>query len=128
MINKDRIIPITKCDLLSMFGTIMNLIAMVNEGEPADIIEASTIDGDYVIRSVARGAFLDQPVKSITFEAGAADGAMFFVPDYTFEGIYVNGEKVDIGADIDASSSNLYMLGFREGSPSVMAVTPIRSK
>ena len=67
MINKDRIVPIIKMDLLSMIGTILT-IAQVS----FSVLASLDVAGDFSVTGTgAAGTKLcNQPVKSVDFASG----------------------------------------------------------
>lgn len=94
MINNNRIVPITKVDLISMYGLILQQ-ATANNGMTA--LVADTIDGDFTISSTGI-KLAAQPVKSVNITANSA--TLYFVADYAYEGFTVNGSAATI-ADND---------------------------
>ena len=94
MINENRIVPIEKVDLISMYGLIL-LQASANSAMTA--LQADTIDGDFTIDSTGI-KLAAQPVKSVNITANSA--TLFFVADYAYEGFTVNGAAATI-ADND---------------------------
>ena len=122
MINKDRIVPIVKTDLLSLIGTILGLI-----GTSYAVITAA--DGHFnVTGSGAAGNKLaDQPVKSIDFKSGVTSGTVFFVADYDFEGFKIAGVSANPeagSATIHNDASTLYKAVLGDSAITVTAVTP----
>lgn len=125
MINKDRIIPVQKMDLLSLIGTVLTLI-----GTSFAVIKASTIAGAFSVTGsgAAGNKLADQPVKSLDFASGVTGGTVYFIPDYDYEGITVAGAAATIAdgsVTVDADSCNLYKAVLSSGSVTITAVTPI---
>lgn len=102
MINKDRIVPITRTDLLSFFAAIYNA---TTAEEPLSILQVS--DGAVELPDGASGAYLAaEPLKTLP-EIGAGV-FLFFAPAYDFE---MTMTPVLDGADeFVANPGNLYML------------------
>lgn len=99
MINTDRIVPIEKLDLISMYGLILKT-GNVN----VTALDPDTIEGDF---SAAAGTYLcSQPVKSFNFTG--ASGTVYFVPDYAYEGFTKGGNAVSITGDVVADGVTLY--------------------
>lgn len=122
MINKDRIIPVQKMDLLSLIGTILTLI-----GTSFTVLKAATIDGAFSL-TAAGTVLCDQPVKSFDFASGVSSGTVYFVPDYHYEGFTVAGAAATIAsgsAKVNADACNLYKAVLASGSVTITAVTPI---
>lgn len=82
MVNNDRIVPIKSMDFLSLVGTFMNLFGENN---------ITPLAGEGGIFTVTEtGTYLcNEPVKTLEIVTGAA---AYFVADYGFEKITVNGE------------------------------------
>lgn len=101
MVNTDRIVPIQKIDLISMYGLIL-LQASANSA--MTVLQASTIDGDF---SCGTGIHLAaQPVKSCDFTG--ASGTLYFVPDYAYEGFTKSGAAVTVSGDVNPDGVTLY--------------------
>lgn len=125
MVNNDRIVPIQRIDLLTLYGTIMNI---VNQGnDPFAVLPAADVEGNFVVPADGGFFIAAQPVKTLDF--GEASGAtVLFVADYGFEGFKQGGEPVepaDGSAEVIPDSVSLYFAGVIEGStPSVTCLTP----
>lgn len=127
MVNNDRIVPIQKIDLLSMYGTAL-AIASVS----FSVLAASDIEGDFsVTGSGAAGTFLaNQPVKTLDFASGVTGGTVYFVPDYGFSAITVAGAAATIDdsgldlADVKPDGVTLYKAVLSSGEVTISAVTP----
>ena len=79
MINKDRIVPITRTDLLSFFAAFYNA---KTTDKPLNILQVA--DGAVELPEGASGGYLAaEPLKTLP-ELGA-DVNLFFVPAYDFE-------------------------------------------
>lgn len=133
MINKDRIVPIVKTDLLSAYGTMLTLGAMLSSvGFSYDILKSSDIPGNFsVTGSGGAGNFLcDQPVKSLDIPADVTDCMVFFVADYDFGGLTVAGAAPTFGEGytndtILPDCATLYSAFLTSGTVTVTAVTPV---
>ena len=102
MINSDRIVPITKVDLISMYGLI--LLQDSNNSSMA-ALQADTVDGQF---SCGTGIKLAaQPVKSCNFTS--TSGTLYFVADYDYVGFTKAGAAVTMaGATVVADGHTLY--------------------
>lgn len=128
MINKDRIVPIVKTDLLSAYGTMLTLA-----GFSYDILKSSDIPGNFsVTGSGDAGNFLcDQPVRSLDIPADVTDCMVFFVADYDFGGLTVAGaaptfdEEGYTNDTILPDCATLYSAFLTSGTVTVNAVTPV---
>lgn len=118
MVNKDRIVPVEKIDLLSLYGTILKF------GDVSyDLAESTDVKGTFILE--ANGTYLaNQPVKSLDF--GEATAAMvYLVAAYDFEGFKVAGSAVEAeGDEIKADGATLYEVELADSAVTVTAVTP----
>lgn len=127
MVNTDRIVPISKIDLLSMYGTILKLASV-----SATVLAATDINGDFSVTGTgAAGTFLaNQPVKTLDFAAGVRSGTVYFVADYGFQGITVAGLAATIDdsglalEDVKPDVVTLYTATLGSGEVTIAAITP----
>lgn len=118
MINNDRIVPVTKTDLISLYGLI--LLQDSNNSSLA-ALQASTVDGAF---SAGTGLYLAaQPVKSCNFTS--ASGTVYFVPDYAYEGFTVDGSAATIAdndVEVEADGHTLYKAVLATGTVTITKV------
>ena len=127
MVNNDRIVPIQKIDFLSMIGTVLK-IANVS----ATVLASSDVVGDFTVTgSGAAGTFIaNQPVKTLNFGSGVTSGTVYFVADYEFSGIKVNGAAATIAdgsvtiANVKKDGITLYTAVLGSGEVTITAITP----
>ena len=125
MINNDRVVPIQKMDLLTMFGTILT-VGQVDY----TILQASTIAGAFsVTGSGAAGTFLaNQPVQSLDFASGVTGGTVYFIAAYDYAGITVAGTAAtldDSSIDVAPDGVTLYKAVLASGEVTITAVSPV---
>ena len=127
MINNDRIVPVTKSDLLSLYATVL-AIANVS----ASHLASENVEGDFqVTGSGAAGTFLaDQPVKTLDFASGVTGATVYFVADYEFSALTVAGAAAtlaDASLDLDEvvkDTATLYKAILSSGEVTISAITP----
>lgn len=127
MVNNDRIVPIQKIDLLSMYGTILT-IANVSFA----VIAAIDTLGDFSVTGsgAAGNKLANQPVKTLDFASGVTGGTVYFVPAYDFSAITVAGVVATIDtdglalADVVPDGVTLYKAVLASGEVTITAVTP----
>ena len=128
MINNDRIVPVMKMDLLSLFGTILGI-----GGTSYNVLAASDIDGTFsVTGSGSAGTFLcNQPVQTLDIPAAVTGCTLYFVAAYDFAGLTVagaaptfNGSYLD-NDDVLPDGATLYKAVLSSGTVTLTAVTPI---
>lgn len=124
MINNDRIVPVTKTDLISLYG----LILKQNSSYSALAKLASLdIEGNYKVTTNSAVVICDQPAVSIDFDATASSvsaGTVFFVADNGFKGVAIDGAIVDPAdgsVDVVADGS-LYAAALATGAVTISKV------
>lgn len=125
MINNDRIVPVQKIDLLSLYGTVMKLAQV-----EYDVLAANNVEGDFsVTGSGDVGLMLaNQPVKTCDFADGVSGGVVLFVPAYDYEGFTVAGAAATYaeGSEtVNPDGVTLYKAVLASGDVTVTAVTPV---
>jgi len=125
MINNDRIVPVQKSDLISLFGTILGLI-----GTSYNVLAASDVEGTFAVTgSGAAGNLLaNQPVKALDFGENVTTATVYFVAAYDFEGFTNNGAAATIASgsvDVKPDGVTLYKAARASGGAvTISAVTP----
>lgn len=103
MINTNRVVPIVKIDLISMYGLILKqgaaTLAKVSSG---------TVDGQFAITAAATPLIADEPVKSVDFASGVSSATLYFVPAHDYVGFSINGAAVTPTGDVEADGCTLY--------------------
>ena len=125
MINKERIVPVKRTDLLTLIGTVLALI-----GTSYAVLKSSDVEGDFTVTGsgAAGNKLCDQPVKSLDFASGVTGGTVYFVPDYAYEGVKIAGVSAvpaEGSAAVDANGADLYKAVLSSGSVTITAVSPI---
>ena len=125
MINNDRIVPITRTDLLTLIGTTMTL-----GGTSYTVLQSKTVSGDFAVTGTgAAGTLLaNQPVKSLDFESGVTGGTVYFVADFDYAGFKVAGADATIAAGSAAvinDGATLYKAVLDDGTVTITAVSPV---
>lgn len=115
MINTDRIVPITKEDLISMYGLIL-LQASANSSMTA--LQADDVEGDF---SCGTGIHLAaEPVKTCDFTG--ASGTLYFVPAFDYVGFTKSGAAVTVAANdvtVDPDGHTLYKAVLSSGTVTI---------
>ena len=121
MISTERIVPIQKCDFLSMIGTILTL-----NGTSYSVLEASTVEGAFsVTGSGAAGTFLaNQPVQSLDFADGVTGATVYFVAAYDYTGMTIDDTATTPTGDVEPDGITLYKAVLASGAVTITAVTP----
>lgn len=111
MINNDRIVPVTKIDLLSLYGTMLAL----TEGDSITTVDAED-PGTFALEEGDSGLYIaNEPVKSFDFASFAESEStpevtVFFVPAYDYEGFSIEGDAVETtGVEVVPDGYTLYV-------------------
>lgn len=91
MINKDRIVPITVVDLISMYGLIL---MQSSANSTLAKVSSGTVEGDFEITSASTPLIADEPVQTVDFASGVSSATLYFVPAYSYAGFTINGASV----------------------------------
>lgn len=110
MINNDRIVPVTRIDLLSLYGLIIKA-----RGTSVNAVNANDIDGNFS-QSANGTAFASQPIKSYDFGNSVTSATVYFVPAYDFVGFTKGGAAITTSGTVDADDTTLYVATLASGS------------
>lgn len=126
MINNDRIVPIQKCDLLSMYGTILNLGCYITGNTAPTVLVANDITGDFTVTgSGDAGSFIaNQPVKTLDFADGVTGAEVWFVAAYDYAGFTINGTPVVPLGAVNPDGVTFYQAVLSDGAVTITTFTP----
>ena len=116
MINAKQIVPVQKTDLLTLYGTVLNIANISAEKLSGD-------NGVYEVKTNSKVYIADAPVKSLNIDKTASSltaNTTYFVAAYDFAGVTVDGTKVS--ATVDADASTLYKAVLDSGTVTVSKV------
>ena len=125
MINNNRIVPVERIDLLSLYATMLKMA-----GQDFDVLEAATADGQFAITEAPEKAlFANQPVKSLEVDASVASSglALYFVADYDYSGFIVKarGSVIPVETTGDAVVADGCTLYCASASGGTVTITNI---
>lgn len=94
MINNNRIVPVTKIDLLSLYALIL-----FQNGDNSSMtkLAAGDVEGDFSISSTGV-KLCDQPLRSALFGSSITSGTIYFVPAFDYTGFTKTGATLTITA------------------------------
>ena len=101
MINANKIVPVQKTDLLTLLGTMLNIANISAEA-------LTGANGVYEVKTNSKTYICDAPVKSLDIDKTASSltaNTTYFVADYDFAGVTVDGTKVTATVSADAFTS-----------------------
>lgn len=122
MVNNDRIVPIQKIDLLTMYGTILRFVET-----PTSVLESTDVLGDFSVTGSEEvgNVLANQPVRTLDFANGVSTATVFFVAGYDFSGFTVNGVSVTpIGDTVNPDGVTLYRAELSGGDVDIVQLTP----
>lgn len=124
MINSNRIVPVTKTDLISLYSVVL-LQASGNSSLAK--LASEDIEGNYQIKTNSAVLIADQPVVSCDIDATASSvsaATLFFTADPNFKGFSIDGTAVvpaDGSVDVVADGS-LYKAVLATGAITITKV------
>ena len=128
MINKNRIVPVMKTDLLTLYGTMLALASV-----SCSALVSTDVAGDFSVTGTgSAGTFLcDQPVKSLDIPSGVTGCTVYFVAGYDFDGITVASAAPTFNSsylknsDVVGDCATLYKAVLSSGTVTLTAVSPV---
>ena len=75
MINRDRIVPVMRSDLLTLLGTMMKLA-----GTTVTAVEAADV-ATFNMTSGSGNVIANEPVKTFNFASAVTAAVVYFIPD-----------------------------------------------
>lgn len=130
MINKNRIVPVTKTDLLTLYATNINFTLNSGGANPLTILSPEDVQGNFLLTENSGVTyFCNQPVKSLHI-ATIGPVTVFFVAAYDFEKVYVNEDDTYIdgslrNSDVIKDCATLYLAYVDSGARlRIASVTP----
>ena len=118
MINKNRIVPVMKTDLLSLYSVIL----MMDSGNSSmAVAEASDVEGNFAI-STTGVKICNQPVKKVNLTGASA--TVYFVADAEYDGFYINGTKEEpqVGSATVVADGSLYSAVLSSGDITITQI------
>lgn len=103
MINSDRIVPVTKTDLLTLLGTVLKIASV-----SVTALNASNPEGDFEQTTNSATVICSEPVKSFNFGSSVTAGTVYFIPAYDYKGFTKTGATLTVTGTVDADGATLY--------------------
>lgn len=106
MINNNRIVPIVKTDLLSMYGVILKIH---NSGTTK--LENNGNIGEFSVTTTSARYLANEPLKSLKFGSDVTASDVFFIADNDYEGFSKEGATLTIadnGVTVEKGTDKLY--------------------
>ena len=98
MINKDRIVPITAVDLLSMYGLIL-----LQDSNNSGLAKLAAADGEggFAVSTNSQKYIAAEPVNKVTFGAAITACTFYFVAGVNYKGFEKTGATLTVTAPDD---------------------------
>lgn len=117
MINTDRIVPVQKTDLLTLYGIILTIA-----GTSVTAAEAIA-PGVFEIESASGALIANEPVETLDFASGVSSATIYFVPAYNYSGFTINGTAVTTsGATVIPDGRTLYTATLSSGAITIAKI------
>lgn len=117
MINDKRIVPVTKIDLLSLYGMILK---QDEANADLEVAKSGDVLGNFVIEDATNPLIADQPVVTCDFAEGVTTATIYFVADPFYMGFSVAGETVEAtGDEVEAKNGTLYKAELASGAVTI---------
>jgi len=118
MINSNRIVPVTKTDLLTLYANILTIA-----GKTLTAVDAQDASGDFIISEGSGRKIASEPVGTCNFAAAVTAAVLYFVPGYDYAGFSVNGAAVETSGDtVDPDGVSLYTATLANGEVTIAKV------
>lgn len=118
MINSNRIVPVTKTDLLTLYGNILTIA-----GTTVTKVDANDASGVFEIATGSGNLIASEPVNSCDFGEDVTAAVLYFVPGYDYTGFSIDGTAVETsGVDVDADGVSLYTATLADGGVTIAKV------
>lgn len=121
MINTDRIVPVTKTDLVTLYANILTIA-----GETVGALQATAPGVFEIAEAPASGDLVAaEPVKSLDIAEGVTSVTFYFLAAYDFKGFTVAGAAATIAdgsAEVTADDSSLYKAELATGEITITKI------
>lgn len=120
MINTDRIVPIQKVDLISMYALILQQSA-------ATLAPVSAVDaeGNFEITEAETPLIANEPVSTCDIDTEVTEATIYFVPAYDYAGFTVDGSAATIAENdvtVNPDGRSLYKAELASGTITITQV------
>lgn len=114
-VNTDRIVPVSKIDLISLYAVIF-AVANVT----VDKLTA-TNPGEFSVTSATNALLATEPVKTLDIASTVTSATIYFTVAHDFTGFTIGGETTEI-AEVETGTGTLYKAVLADGAVTVTAV------
>lgn len=121
MINTDRIVPVTKTDLVTLYANILTIA-----GQTIAALQATAPGAFEIAEAPASGSLIAaEPVINLDIDADVSAVTVYFLAGYNFAGITIGGAAAtlaDGSAEVEADDSSLYKAELATGEVTITKV------
>ena len=103
MINQDRIVPVAKTDLLTLYGTTLKIASV-----SVTALAAADAEGNFAQDTNSATVIAAEPVKTLNFGSSVTAATVYFIPAYDYKGFTKTGATLTVTGDVDADGVTLY--------------------
>ena len=103
MINADRIVPVAKTDLLTLYGTALKIASV-----SVTALNASDAEGNFSQTTTSATVICSEPVKSLNFGSSVTAATVYFIAAYDYKGFTKDSATLTVTGDVDADGATLY--------------------
>lgn len=111
MINTDRIVPVTKTDLISLYGLILK---QASGNSSLEKLASKDVEGNFQVTANSKVYIANQPVKSLDIDATTSSvsaSTIYFLAAKDYVGFSIDGVAETPAAGsvaVDNDASTLY--------------------
>lgn len=119
MINKDRIVPVMKTDLLSLYSVILAAASVTLTKQ-----NAKNALGEFAVTAAPQSGSLiaSEPVKSLDIASGVSAVTIYFTPADDYAGFTLAGVATETaGVDVEVDGG-LYLATLSSGTVTISKV------
>lgn len=91
MINTERIVPIQKVDLISMYGLILQ-----QNTDTLAAVDAEDPEGNFEITEATAPMIASEPISTCDFSTDVTSATLYFVPAYDYAGFTIDGAAATV--------------------------------
>lgn len=102
MINQNRIVPVQKVDLLTLYGNILKIASV-----SVSALESTGI-GVFAQSTNSATVICNEPVKEFNFGASVTAATVYFIPAADYQGFTKTGATLTVSGTVDADGVTLY--------------------
>ena len=114
MINTNKVVPVEKIDLLTLYGNVLNIAG-----------KSITAVAETGVTSGSGNMLAKAPVTSFDFGASVTAAVLYFIPAYDYVGFSIAGTAVEPesgSAVVDTKGVDLYTATLADGKVTIASV------